>query len=149
MKRVPPSKWTDEEHRILLDGYNKYGKKPEAILRAYPKLQRSAIAIKNKFKSIGKSHPTSSDIDLTKMTSKNNFKGLWVRLQTMNQLLPPKTRKLQKSNQRMHLSPKRKPINIPSIKNTPKTFGPHRQTVFSSFLRSLTHLSSKSKRLEN
>ena len=53
-RRVPPSKWSDEEHKILIEGHDKYGPKPEAILRAYPSLQRSALAVKNKFKFLGK-----------------------------------------------------------------------------------------------
>ena len=57
MKRVPPAKWTEEEHRMLLEGHAQFGPKPEKILHAYPSLQRSALAVKNKFKSIGKLVP--------------------------------------------------------------------------------------------
>ena len=32
MKHQAPTKWTEEEHQILVQGFEKYGPKPEAIL---------------------------------------------------------------------------------------------------------------------
>ena len=53
MKRQAPTKWTEEEHQILVQGFEKYGPKPKAILQACPSLMRSASSIKNKLKIIG------------------------------------------------------------------------------------------------
>ena len=66
MKRQIPLKWTDEEHQILVSGFEKYGPRPEAILRAYPSLTRSASSIKNKLKSIGLSFFSSANPILMK-----------------------------------------------------------------------------------
>ena len=56
MKRQAPTKWTEEEHQILVQGFEKYGPKPKAILRAYPSLMRSASLIKNKLKMMVRLH---------------------------------------------------------------------------------------------